>query len=153
MRLPLSGGCQCGGVRYEITAKPLTVYVCHCTECQRQSGSAFALSLAVARDALAVVKGAPAKWRRVVASERVIWCFFCSDCGARLFHNPEHNPKATIVKPGTLDDTTWLKPMGHIWTRSAQPWVRIPPDMVNYEAQPPDLSRLIEAWRMHEPTG
>jgi hypothetical protein len=153
MRLPLSGGCQCGGVRYEIAAKPLTVYVCHCTECQRQSGSAFALSLAAARDALAVVKGTPAQWRRVVAGDRVIWCFFCSDCGTRLFHNPERNPKATIVKPGTLDDTTWLKPVGHIWTRSAQPWVRIPPDMVNYEAQPPDLSRLIEAWRMHEPTG
>ncbi|MFL6835047.1 MAG: GFA family protein, partial [Xanthobacteraceae bacterium] len=72
MRLPLSGGCQCGGVRYELSAEPLTVYVCHCTECQRQSGSAFALSLAVARDALAVVKGTPAKWRRVVASDRVI---------------------------------------------------------------------------------
>ena len=50
MRLPLSGGCQCGRVRYQIRAEPLAVYVCHCTECQRQSGSAFALSLAVARD-------------------------------------------------------------------------------------------------------
>jgi len=55
MRLPLTGGCQCGTVRYQITAAPLAVYVCHCTECQRQSGSAFALSLAVPRDALAVV--------------------------------------------------------------------------------------------------
>jgi hypothetical protein len=151
MRLPLSGGCQCGGVRYEIRAEPLTVYVCHCTECQRQSGSAFALSLAVARDALAVIKGAPAKWRRVVTSERAIWCFFCRGCGGRLFHNPEHNPKASIVKPGTLDDTTWLEPVGHIWTRSAQPWVQIPSTTVNYEAQPPDLSRLVEAWKAQQP--
>src|SRR5262245_54439654 len=88
-------------------------------------------------------------WRRELESGRVIWCFFCADCGTRLFHNPERNPQATIVKPGTLDDTTWLAPVGHIWTRSAQPWVPIPSDTVNYEGQPPDLSRLVEAWRAH----
>ena len=71
----------------------------------------------------------------------------------RLFHNPERNPQATVVKPGTLDDTTWLAPVGHIWTRSAQPWVPIPPDTVNYEGQPPDLSRLVEAWRAQGPKG
>ena len=81
MRLPLTGGCQCGGVRYEIKAEPLTLYVCHCTECQRQSGSAFALSLAVARDAV-VVHGTPATWRRELESGRVIWCLFCGGCGA-----------------------------------------------------------------------
>ena len=153
MRLPLTGGCQCGTVRYQITAAPLAVYVCHCTECQRQSGSAFALSLAVARDALAVVDGAPAVWRRELEDGRVIDCLFCGDCGVRLFHNPERNPRASIVKPGTLDDTTWLKPVGHIWTKSAQSWVPIPNDTVNYEAQPPDLSRLIEAWQAQQARG
>jgi hypothetical protein len=150
MRLPLTGGCQCGAVRYEIKAEPLTLYACHCTECQRQSGSAFALSLAVSRDAV-VVRGTPATWRRELESGRVIWCLFCGGCGTRLLHNPERNPRASIVKPGTLDDTKWLKPVGHIWTRSAQSWVDIPRDTVNYEGQPPDLSRLIEAWQAQEP--
>jgi hypothetical protein len=153
MRLPLTGGCQCGRVRYEINAKPLSAYVCHCTECQRQSGSAFGLSLAVPRDAVVIVSGTPATWRRVLESGRIISCLFCSDCGVRLLHNPERNPRASIVKPGTLDDTTWLKPVGHIWTRSAQPWVQIPQDTVNYEGQPADLSRLIEAWQAQESTG
>ena len=153
MRLPLTGGCQCGGVRYQINANPLTVYVCHCTECQRQSGSAFALSLAVPRDSLVVASGTPATWRRELEGGRIIACLFCSRCGTRLFHNPERNPKASIVKPGTLDDTTWLKPVGHIWTRSAQPWVQIPPGTVNYEEQPPDLSRLIEAWQAQAAKG
>lgn len=153
MRLPLTGGCQCGRVRYEIRAKPLSVYACHCTECQRQSGSAFALSLPVARDGVAVVGGTPATWRRVLADGRAIACFFCGDCGTRLFHNPERNPQASIVKPGTLDDTTWLAPVGHIWTSSAQPWVQIPSDTVNYEGQPPDLSRLIEAWEARQSKG
>ncbi|MGA7488604.1 MAG: GFA family protein [Xanthobacteraceae bacterium] len=150
MRLPLTGGCQCGRVRYEIGAKPLSLYACHCTECQRQSGSAFGLSLAVARDAMVVVSGTPAVWRRVLAGGRAIECLFCADCGTRLFHNPERNLQASIVKPGTLDDATWLEPVGHIWTGSAQPWVQIPHDTVNYEGQPPDLSRLIEAWQARQ---
>ncbi len=79
-------------------------------------------------------------------SGRVIYCLYCGDCGVRLWHNPERNPQVTILKPGTLDDTSWLVPVGHIWTRSAQPWFEIPQDSVNYEVQPPDLSRLIEAW-------
>jgi hypothetical protein len=147
MQMPLRGGCQCGAVRFEIGTPPLCVYACHCTECQRQSGSAFALSMPVARDSITVVKGTPKAWRRVHESGRVAACMYCADCGTRLFHNPERNPAVSIVKPGTLDDTRWLVPVGHIWTRSAQPWFRIPDDGVNYEAQPPDLTRLNEAWR------
>ena len=147
MRLPLTGGCQCAGVRYEIRAAPLTVYACHCSECQRQSGGAFSLSMVVARDAIAIVAGTPREWCRVHPSGRVIRCLFCGDCGVRLWHNPDRNPKVSIVKPGTLDDTKWLRPVGHIWTGSAQAWVDIPVDTVNDPAQPPDLSRLMEAWR------
>jgi hypothetical protein len=147
MQMPLRGGCQCGAVRFEIRSPPLCVYACHCTECQRQSGSAFALSMPVARDSIVVVKGTPMAWRRTHESGRVIQCMFCGDCGTRLFHNPERNPTLSIVKPGTLDDARSLHAVGHIWTRSAQPWVRIPADSVTYEAQPPDLTRLNEAWQ------
>jgi hypothetical protein len=146
MKLPLTGGCQCGAVRYEIRQAPKSLYVCHCTECQRQSGSAFALSMPVAREAVAVTAGAPRRWRRVLESGRAIDCVFCGDCGTRLWHEPERNPTASVLKPGTLDDTAWFRPVGHIWTKSAQPWCDIPDDAVNYEAQPPDLSRLIAAW-------
>jgi hypothetical protein len=150
MRLPLTGGCQCGAVRYEIRAQPLTVYACHCTECQRQSASAFSLSLVVARDAIAIVAGTPKEWRRVVEGTRAIQYLFCGECGVRLVHNPERNPRVSIVKPGTLDDTSWLEPVGHVWTRSAQSWFEVPADGVNYDAQPPDLARLIEAWRARQ---
>lgn len=146
MKLPLAGGCQCGALRYEIRQAPKTLYACHCTECQRQSGSAFALSLVVPREAVAVTAGTPRRWRRVLESGRVIDGIFCGDCGTRLLHEPERNPTATVVKPGTLDDTAWLHPIGHIWTRSAQPWFAIPQDTVNYEGQPPDLSRLLAVW-------
>lgn len=150
MRGPLSGGCQCGSVRYELTADPLTVYACHCTECQRQSGSAFALSMVVARDAVTITSGAPKEWRRVHESGRVIACLFCADCGTRLLHNPERNPSVTILKPGTLDEARAFRPVGHIWTRSAQPWFDIPSGTLDYEGQPDSLVRLIEAWQSQE---
>ena len=150
MRLPLTGGCQCGAVRYEIRAQPLTVYACHCTECQRQSASAFSLSLVVARDAVVIIAGTPKQWRRVIEGTRAIGCVFCGESGVRLLHNQERNPQVSIVKPGTLDDTGWLEPVGHVWTRSAQSWFEIPDDGVNYDGQPPDQSRLIEAWRARQ---
>jgi len=150
MQLPLTGGCQCRAVRYAITEPPLTLYACHCTDCQKQSASAFALSMVVPRSAMAVIAGEPREWVRRNEAGRLSSCMFCGNCGARLFHNPHANTQVTIVKPGTLDDTSWLHPVGHIWTRSAQTWFDIPADSVNYEAQPPDLSRLIEAWQARQ---
>ncbi len=68
--LPLTGGCACGAIRYEITAMPYLLYACHCTECQRRSGSAFALNMPVATETLRIVKGSPKGWRNVGASGR-----------------------------------------------------------------------------------
>lgn len=145
--LPLTGGCQCGRTRYEIRAEPLTVYACHCVDCQRQSGSAFALSMIVPRDAVALTAGTPRPWRRHHESGRIIDCLFCADCGARLMHQPHSNPKIAVVKPGTLDNARAFAPVGHIWTRSAQPWFHIAHDAVVYEAQPDSMSGLIAAWQ------
>jgi hypothetical protein len=138
MRLPLTGGCQCGAVRYEITAAPLTLYACHCADCQRQSGSAFALSLIAPRDAVRVTQGAPAAWERPGSH---------AASGARLDHLPSRNRAIAVVKPGTLDDTSWLKPVGHIWTRSAQPWVKFEEGTLLYDGPPPDLAALGAAWQ------
>ena len=82
------GGCQCGKIRYEIKAEPLSLYVCHCTECQKQSASAFGMSMPVPRNALVILEGKPKQWSRVSSSDREVACFFCGDCGTRLFHNP-----------------------------------------------------------------
>jgi hypothetical protein len=146
MKLPLTGGCQCGALRYEIRAEPLSVYVCHCTECQRQSGAAFGMSVMVPRPALAYTKGTPRKWRRTADSGRAIDSDMCDTCGVRPVNHPVANDKVSIVKPGTLDDTRWLHPVGHIWTKSAQPWVTIPAGSVIHEGHPADVGSLIAAW-------
>lgn len=146
MGFPYRGGCQCGQIRYEIQAEPLTLYACHCTECQRQSASAFGMSMPVPRDAVIMLKGEPRQWSRSSASGREVICFFCGECGTRLFHQPTRNPHITNVKPGTLDDTSWLRPVGNLWTDSAQPWITCSEEMLNYPGQPTsdEYSQLFE---------
>jgi hypothetical protein len=147
MTAPYTGGCQCGQIRYEIRAEPLTLYAFHCKECQKQSSSAFGMSMSVARDAVILLKGQPKEWKRVSESEREVICLFCSDCGTRLFHKPARDSKITNVKPGTLDDTSELKPAGNIWTCSAQGWVVLNKDLLNYETQPSDFNQLFERFQ------
>lgn len=143
-----TGGCQCGRVRYEIRSKPLTLYVCHCTECQKQSSSAFGMSMPVPREAVVILQGQLKEWSRVSQSGHQVTCSFCGECGTRLFHSPARNPKIINVKPGTLDDTRWLQPVGNLWTQSAQKWVVLSENMLNYPAQPQDYSQLFE--RFHD---
>ena len=145
--LPLHGGCQCGHVRYCITEPPLVLYACHCTECQRQSASAFGMSMAVERDALSVDWSRCGTWERVGASGRKVACRFCRLCGARLFHEPARNPAIVNIKPGSLDDVSWLQPVGHLWTTSKQPWVGVPEGVLAYDGQPEDFEDLFTAWR------
>lgn len=141
MHFPQSGGCQCGSVRYEITGPPTVVYACHCTECQKQSGSAFAMAAVIPQENFRITKGAPAMFSRATSRSKTMECWFCPDCGTRLYHMPGASAYPNRnVKPGTLDDATWLRPAIHFWTRSAQKWVTIPEDAMRHETQPESLS-------------
>jgi hypothetical protein len=124
----------------------MTLYACHCTDCQTQSGSAFALSMVVSRSGVVITSGEPKVWRRVHESGRAAGCLFCGDCGTRLWHEPERNPAITILKPGTLDNTAWMRPVGHIWVRSAQPWIGLPERTLQYPQQQPALDDMCAAW-------
>lgn len=68
----------------------------------------------VPREALIILQGHPKQYQRSSESGREVSCWFCGECGTRLFHNPARNPKITNLKPGTLDDTSWLKPVGNL---------------------------------------
>lgn len=146
--LPFTGGCQCGQVRYEIRKVPLVFYLCHCTECQRQTSSAYGESLRVDPTDLAVT-GTLKTTRRASESGAVRLGDFCPDCGVRIQHRSEGDPDRLNIKAGTLDDTSWLVPAGHIWVRSKQPFVTIGPDELAYNGQSDDAeSAAISArWR------
>jgi hypothetical protein len=134
--MPLRGGCQCGAVRYLVTGPPLVFYICHCTQCQRQTASAFGESLRIRQDDLALT-GVVRSVERLSDSgvRREGW--FCPACGVRLWHGSVGSNEIN-VKAGTLDDTTWLIPAGHIWTRSRQSFVATGNDGLEYAGQPAD---------------
>lgn len=117
------GGCQCGEVRYRLVGEVRRLTVCHCRDCQRQSGSAFGLSLDAAKEAFRLVSGELKKFTVVCDSGRTKDCAFCGSCGTRIYHSGE---RGISIKAGTLDDTSGLRPDAHYWTKRKQPWVEIP---------------------------
>lgn len=147
--LPLTGGCSCGAIRYEVSDLPLALYTCNCTECQTASGSAFALNMPVATKDLRFTKGQPKGWQRINSSGAKVTAWFCADCGARLYGEREGRPESMTLRAGTLDDTSWLEPAAHIFMRSAQPWVQPAKDAMCFEEQPAaaEFRAALSAWR------
>jgi hypothetical protein len=147
--LPLTGGCFCGAVRYRIDDFPLLLYACHCRQCQRQSGSAFAMSMPVATSAFHIVKGKPKAWQRPTESgEAVVTSWFCENCGGRMYGERNTRPDSINVRAGTLDDTTWLVPAAHFFMESAQPWETIQDTSTCFETipGPDDFKKAAERW-------
>ena len=138
-----TGDCLCGAVRYEITGEPHVTYACHCTDCRRQSGSAFGLTIVVTADQLRITRGALKTHSRVAESGRTMTRYFCPECGTWIYNVPEALPSNRRVKPGTLDDASWVRPTVHLWVRSALPWVQIPADAIKHETQPSDRSWVL----------
>jgi hypothetical protein len=85
--------------------------------------------------------------RKETASVSPLLGDFCPDCGVRLIHRRDAYGTEASLKAGSLDDTSWLVPAGHIWTRSKQKWVTISRDSLAYDAQPEDFGTLKERWR------
>lgn len=131
-----SGGCQCGAVRYELTGAALELYVCHCRECQKQSASAFGISLIVPRDGLRLTRGTPRVWSRPATVGGTLDCAFCPTCGTRLWHQSAGDAATVSVKGGSLDEPLDLRPASHIWTSRTLPGVILPEDATRFPGEP-----------------
>jgi hypothetical protein len=148
-----TGQCQCGAVRYRLTGEPLTLFACHCTDCQHQSSSAFGMALWVRKADVELLSGEVKEWVRELPSGRRMACRFCPDCGTRLFHQVLGQEDVMSIKPGTLEDTHWLRPAGHIWTASRQPWVRLEESSLQYPGNPDNFEALLAAWHAQSVAG
>jgi hypothetical protein len=137
MKLPQTGGCQCGALRYEIAQAPQMVYTCHCTDCQRMTSSAFSIGCVLPAEAFRLIRGEPRAVQRTADSGRVSTRWVCPQCGSWLCTAPTPGSPVRNVRGGTLDDTSRLRPSVHLWTRSKQPWVALPEGGRNFETQPP----------------
>jgi len=133
---PLSGGCQCGAVRYAIDGPPVSLFVCHCCECRKQSASAFGISFIVRRENFRLTKGRTKRWSRRTDSGRTLNCEFCPDCGSRVWHEGPVNERTVSIKGGSLDQPVDLGPAVHIWTSRKLPGVVIPEHAQRFPEEP-----------------
>jgi hypothetical protein len=147
MGAPYAGGCLCGALRYRVTAEPLTIYACHCTDCQRRTGTAYALSMVVPRESVVLAQGTPVEYQVPLPDGRVKTGRACGNCSTRLWGEPVKAPQVAIVQPGTLDDTSWVRPVAHIWTRSAMPGTAFEPGAIKFEKMSGSFEELMRLWR------
>ena len=136
--LSRTGGCQCGGVRYELLAPPLKIYICHCAECRKQSASAFGISLIVKAKSFALTRGSPQRWCRPTDSGRTLKCYFCPNCGSRVWHGDAARDETLSIKGGSLDEPIDVSAAAHIWTTRKLQGVIIP-ELAEQHPREPNL--------------
>ncbi len=119
-----SGSCLCGGLRYVFRGEPKAVVICHCTHCQKTSGSAFSVNVLAAEADLAF-EGEMATYADTADSGGILNRRFCPKCGSSIGSQSSARPGVFILKAGSLDDPSPLQSAAlQIWTRSKQPWVK-----------------------------
>jgi len=133
----LEGGCLCGSVRFRIHGKLGPAGFCHCKQCQRASGSAFAanapvrtryLELSSGSDLLKEYESSPGKFRA-----------FCGRCGSPIYSRRDSEPELRRIRLGSLDSDPERRPLGHVWVRSKAPWYSIDDSLPQYpEGLPPE---------------
>jgi hypothetical protein len=117
---PITGGCQCGAVRYAVSAPLTNVHLCHCRMCQRAVGNAFAALAAAPREALTWTKGAPAAFR----SSNLATRGFCRDCGTPLTFAYDHAARISLTL-GSLDDPEAAPIQAHYGVESRLSWLKL----------------------------
>ena len=121
--MSFSGHCLCGAVSYTSDADPVTTVVCHCDDCQRQSGAPFSLNVLVPEDEL-VLTG-ELKTCKTVGTETGAdrdRCF-CPACGSPVFTRLAEMPGLVALKAGLMDDRSWLEPEMDLWCERKHDWL------------------------------
>jgi len=118
----IDGGCHCGLISYEAQIEPEKVGVCHCTDCQALSGSAFTVFVPVPKAAFRL-RDEPKIYVKTAASGNRRAQAFCPQCGSRIYASAEKDPRVFNLRVGTVRQRSALAPKTQLWCRSALPWV------------------------------
>ncbi|MBV9838220.1 MAG: GFA family protein [Solirubrobacterales bacterium] len=142
MSFRLTGGCGCGAVRFELTSPLVSATYCHCTRCQRRTGTAASANGRAEPGSFRILQGEDRlrAWRPPAGSEK----WFCGDCGSALFSRDPDDALKVGVRLGTLDSDPGIRPSAHQFVAYAAPWESIPDDGLprHPEHKPPtDRSR------------
>jgi len=120
---PLTGACMCGRIRFEVAAPLVGALYCHCTRCQRRSGTAFSMTAATVPGSFRLVEGADliASWRPPDGWEK----FFCRECGSHLYTADPEQPERLSVRMGALESDPGIRSSAHQFTAYAAAWAPI----------------------------
>jgi hypothetical protein len=118
----VDGQCHCGQVRYEAHVDADKVSICHCTDCQSLTGSAYRVFVPVAAADFKLLSGPPKTYIKTAESGNKRAQAFCGNCGSPIYAADPVNPKIFSVRVGTLTQRDALPPKRQIWCRSALPW-------------------------------
>jgi hypothetical protein len=121
MAQKISGGCACGAIHYECDVDPVVMMNCHCRDCQKANGAAFAAIMALPRAAFQI-RGTPSYHGVAGASGKLVERGFCPSCGSQVTFKAEVLADVIGVQAGTLDDPSIYRPDMDVFTSSAQPW-------------------------------
>lgn len=135
--MTLVGGCECGATRYRLRDVPVMVNCCHCRDCQKITGSAFALNAMIETGLVEVTAGTPEVRSLGREGKGDTRAWRCPTCEALLWaDHPLFGDVVRFVRVGTLDAAEQLAPDAHFFVRSRHPWVVLPDEVPRYETLP-----------------
>ena len=130
------GGCLCGRVRYRVHGEPAGNFLCHCKNCQKQSGSAFSINEIYPKTQFEH-EGALSSYTDTSKSGNPILRHFCTNCGSPVFSTVPRLPDIIVLKVGTLDDNSTFVPAAEVWCASKQDWVDFETHYPAFPENPP----------------
>jgi hypothetical protein len=139
MKLPITGGCVCGAVRYELSAEPMLMLKCHCRDCQHITGSGFAPAFLVPAEAFRLTRGQLRYYSTSSIRRGKHKRGFCSECGSRITggeFEPGESPFVGVLA-SSLDDPSLFQPQMDIFVSEVQPWDQMDPAIPKFEQYPP----------------
>jgi len=129
----ITGGCQCGAVRYRICGELVDASFCHCSMCRKVSGAPVTAWATFPVSAFEYIKGEAGFYHSSVAAQRE----YCPHCGAQLVFRFAENPSELDVSISTMDDVNAVQPEFHIWVKNKVPWLIIGDDLPQYSENEP----------------
>lgn len=133
--LPLTGGCLCGGVRFRVDAPLVVATYCHCTHCQRRTGTAASAQARIQPGSLTVTQGE--ELIRTYAPPDGFPKLFCGACGSALWSRSPDDPDIMSVRMGAFDSDPGIRPSLRQFVAYAAAWEDIPDDgLPRYDERP-----------------
>jgi len=120
--MKVHGQCHCGAIRYEAEVDPARAQACHCTDCQRLSGSPYRVSIPAPRESFVLLSGNPRIYVKTADSGNKRAQAFCADCGSPIYSSAVSDPPMYSLRVGCLDERAALPPHKQIWCRSSLGW-------------------------------